>query len=177
MAQSFQHEIPEARVNITLDVETGGASKKVDLPFKMLAVGDYSNGKGTGKIEERERIDINANNFESVMGELNPSVRSSVPNRIVEDGSDLTVDMDFQSLKSFGPESVASRIPELANLIAMRNLLKDLKSNLLDNARFRRELERIVQTQPDLEGLSGELEAMVDSFAAEAKRDDTDGAS
>ncbi|OOG23472.1 type VI secretion system-associated protein [Thioalkalivibrio denitrificans] len=175
MAQSFQNEIPKARVNITLDVETGGASKKVDLPFKMLVVGDYSNGKGTGRIGERERINISGDNLESVMSELKPSVRYTVPDRIGNDGADLTVDLSFENLKSFSPEAVASRVPELANLIAMRNLLKDLKSNLLDNTRFRRELERIVQTQPELEGLSKELEAMVDSFAAAETDNGTGG--
>jgi type VI secretion system protein ImpB len=163
MAQSFQNEIPKARVNITLDVETGGASKKVDLPFKMLVVGDYSNGKGTGRITERERINITSENLEAVMQELKPSVRYTVPNRIKEGDAELTVDLSFDSLKAFTPESVASNVPELANLIAMRNLLKDLKSNLLDNTRFRRELERIVQTQPELEGLSKELQALVAS--------------
>jgi len=53
---------------------------------------------------------------------------------------------------------VAKQIPELDNLLAMRNLLKDLKSNLLDNSRFRKELEKIIKNQPELEELKAELE-------------------
>ena len=45
MADSFQNEVPTARVNIKLDLHTGNAKKKVELPLKLLAVGDYSNGK------------------------------------------------------------------------------------------------------------------------------------
>lgn len=45
MADSFQNEVPAARVNIKLDLHTGNAKKKVELPLKLLAVGDYSNGK------------------------------------------------------------------------------------------------------------------------------------
>ncbi|MCK5886454.1 MAG: type VI secretion system contractile sheath small subunit, partial [Alcanivorax sp.] len=41
------------------------------------------------------------------------------------------------------------------------SLLKDLKSNLLDNSKFRRELERIVKNQPELESLMGQLESLV----------------
>ncbi|EIR79976.1 hypothetical protein YPPY32_2003, partial [Yersinia pestis PY-32] len=48
-------------------------------------------------------------------------------------------------MKDFEPESVARQIPQLRALLAMRNLLRDLKSNLLDNATFRRELENILK--------------------------------
>ncbi|WP_224795598.1 type VI secretion system contractile sheath small subunit, partial [Pseudomonas fluorescens] len=34
MASSFQNEVPKARVNIKLDLHTGGAQKKIELPLK-----------------------------------------------------------------------------------------------------------------------------------------------
>ncbi len=51
----------------------------------------------------------------------------------------------------------------------MRNLLKDLKSNLLDNGKFRRELEKIVQNQPELEGLKAELDKLAPKEEAGAE--------
>ena len=42
MADSFQNEVPTARVNIKLDLHTGNAKKKVELPLKLLAVGATS---------------------------------------------------------------------------------------------------------------------------------------
>jgi len=158
MAESFQNEIPKARVNITLDVETGGAKKKLELPLKLLTVGDFSNGKATGRLVDRERININKENVESVLSDLSPQTRFSVPNVIKNDDTEITVDLAFRSFKDFHPESVARQVPAVHNLLAMRNLLKDLKSNLLDNGSFRKELERIVKTQPELEGLKSELE-------------------
>jgi len=158
MADSFQKEIPKARVNITLDVETGGARKKLELPMKLLCMGDFSNGKATGRVAERERIEINRNNLEQVMTQLAPEVHYSVPNVIRNDGSEVSVDLTFTDFKSFHPEQVAKQIPELDNLLAMRNLLKDLKSNLLDNSKFRKELEKIIKNQPELEELKAELE-------------------
>lgn len=160
MAQSFQNEIPKARVNITLDVETGGAKKKVDLPLKLLVVGDYSNGKGKGRIADRTRINVDGNNLEAVMKELKPSASFSVPNTSRGDGGEIDVKLEFESFKSFSPELVAGQIPEISNLLAMRNLLKDLKSNLLDNSKFRKELERIVHSRPDMDGLRQELEKL-----------------
>ena len=171
MADSFQKEIPKARINISLDVETGGAKKKIELPLKMLVMGDFSNGKTTGKIADRERIDINKNNFESVLKDMAPQASYQVPNTLANDGSEINVDLEFDSMKSFHPEQVAGQIPELHSMLAMRNLLKDLKSNLLDNADFRKELEQIVKNQPELEGLRQELEQMVSSETAVPEAD------
>ena len=161
MADSFQKEIPKARINISLDVETGGAKKKLELPLKMLVMGDFSNGKTQGRIADRERVNINKNNFESVLKDMAPKARYQVNNLLKNDGSELDVELQFDSMRSFHPEQVANQIPELHSMMAMRNLLKDLKSNLLDNAKFRKELEKIVNNQPELEGLKQELEKVI----------------
>ncbi len=162
MSDSYQKEIPKARINLSLDVETGGHRKKAELPLKMLVMGDFSNGKTKGKIANRQRININKNNFEAVMADLAPSARFNVPNLLAKDGSDFTIDLAFQAMKDFRPDSVAQQIPELHSLMAMRNLLKDLKANLLDNVKFRKELEKIVSNQPQLEGLKQQLEKLLD---------------
>ncbi|HCR0169558.1 TPA: type VI secretion system contractile sheath small subunit, partial [Enterobacter hormaechei] len=45
MADSFQNEVPKARINLKLALHTGGAQKKIELPLKLLTLGDFSNGK------------------------------------------------------------------------------------------------------------------------------------
>jgi len=169
MADSFQNEIPKARVNITLDVETGGARKKLELPLKMLALGDFSGGKTTGSVANRERININKQNLEQVLSDFTPEAKFTVDNVIKNDGTEIGVHLKFDDFKKFNPEQVARQVPELDNLLSMRNLLKDLKSNLLDNGKFRRELEKIVQNQPELEGLKAELDKLAPKEEAGAK--------
>ena len=161
MSKSFQNEVPLVRVNITLDLETGGAKKKLELPLKLLVMGDYSNGQAVGRLAERERVQIDRNNIDDVLKDMSPRVKYTVENQLREDGSEIDVDLSFESFKSFKPEAVAQSIPQLNDMLAMRSLLKDLKSNLLDNSKFRRELERIVKNQPELEALMGQLEAIV----------------
>ncbi len=161
MSKSFQNEVPRSRVNITLDLETGGAKKKLELPLKLLVMGDYSNGQSEGRMAERERVRIDRNNINDVLKDMAPRVRYSVENKLRDDGSDIAVDLEFDSFKSFKPESVAQNIPQLNDMLAMRSLLKDLKSNLLDNSKFRRELERIVKNQPELEALMTQLQDLV----------------
>jgi type VI secretion system protein ImpB len=46
-------------------------------------------------------------------------------------------------------------------LLAMRNLLRDLKSNLLDNAAFRRELEIVLKDPALSQELRDELATMM----------------
>jgi type VI secretion system protein ImpB len=165
-SNSFQNEVPKARVNIKLDLHTGGAQKKVELPLKLMVLGDYSNGREDRALSERTKININKNNFDSVLAEFAPALKLTVENTFAADGSDASVDLNFQKMKDFEPEQVARQISSLRALLATRNLLRDLKSNLLDNATFRHELERIVKD----ETLSDELRAELAALAAPTAR-------
>lgn len=168
MAESFQNEVPKARVNIKLDLHTGGAQKKVELPLKLLVMGDYSNGQDTRALAEREKVSINKNNFNAVLADFNPRAKIAVENTLAADGSELPVDLDFHSMDDFKPEVVAGKVPELRALMAARNLLRDLKSNLLDNAMFRRELEKILKDPGLSERLRADLQKIGQAAPAPA---------
>lgn len=160
MSDSFQNEVPKARVNLTLDLHTGGARKKVELPLKLVVMGDYSNGKEQCPLSEREKININNNNFNSVLADINPVVNLCVENTVAGQGNKDDLTLSFGSMADFEPEQVARQIPQLCAMLAMRNLLRDLKSNLLDNATFRKELEIILKDPSLSETLRGELSAL-----------------
>ncbi len=161
MADSFQHEIPKGRVNITLDVETAEGRKKKELPLKLLVLGDFSQGKTKNAVAERDRLSINKSNFDKVMKELSPELNYTVTNRIRGDGSMLKVKLQLDAIKKFHPEELIQQIPELRQLLAMRNLLKDLKANVIDNATFRRELEKIVKDRTNLQQLRDHLNTLM----------------
>jgi type VI secretion system protein ImpB len=161
MQDSFQHEIPKARVNITLDIETGEGRKKKELPMKLLVIGDFSNGQTNGPIAQRERINIGKNNFDQVLKELKPNLNFTVPNRIKNNNSELKVNIKLNSLRDFHPEELVKQLPELRNLLAMRNLLKDLKANVIDNATFRQELEKIIHDETNLQQLRQQLNQLL----------------
>ena len=160
MSNSFQEEIPKARVNIKLDLHTGGAQKKVELPLKLMVMGDYSNGKEDRPLSEREKVNINKNNFNSVLAEFSPSLNLTVENTLACDHSEENISLNFNEMKDFEPEQVARQIPQLRAMLAMRNLLRDLKSNLLDNATFRKELEAILKDPALSQELRDEMSAL-----------------
>ncbi|MCO6507014.1 MAG: type VI secretion system contractile sheath small subunit [Snodgrassella sp.] len=160
MSESFQNEVPPARVNIKLDLHTGGAKKQVELPLRLLVAGDFSFTESDTPLAEREKVSINKNNFDAVLAEMNPTVKLSVPNALADDDSEIPVNLDFKSMKDFHPEQIVQQVPELKSLLAMRNLLRDLKSNILDNAVLRKELEKILQDKNLSDELRKELEAI-----------------
>lgn len=144
MAGSFQNEIPAARINLKLDVGKGDAKKKTELPLKLLVMGDFSFTEKDGRIADREKVSINKNNFTQVMESMDLKLKCSVENKLTGSG-ELDVDLAIKNLDSFKPENIAGNVPALSRLLAARNLLKDLKSNLLDNREFRKRLEEIIR--------------------------------
>lgn len=167
MAGSFQNEIPAARINLKLDVGTGNAKKKMELPLKMLVLGDFSFKARDERIADRERISVNKNNFTQVMESMNLALGYQVDNKLTGDG-DLPVSIPIKSIDSFKPEHVARTVPELGKLLAARNLLKDLKSNLLDNRQFRKRLEETITDPAATAALQEQLKGLVSSVPPQA---------
>ena len=167
---SFQNEIPPARVNIKLDLDKGGAQKKAELPFKMLVLGDFSQKEGGARLVDKEKINVNKDNFNQVMESMNLGLNLTVENKINPGGGDMKVDLNFKNMKSFDPLEVVKQVPQLSKLLAARNLVKDLKSNLMDNKEFRKKLEAVMQDKTAMDSLVAELDKIVpmDDGAAKA---------
>jgi type VI secretion system protein ImpB len=163
MADSFQNEIPKARVNITLDLDPNGAQVKQELPMKMLAMGDFSNGQAEDQLVDRRRIDLNKNNFNEVLSSLSPKLSIQVPNKITPNEDEINCNLTFKELKDFAPENIVEQVPALNKLLAMRHVLKDLKANVLDNQSFRKKLENILNDKQQTKSLSSELKQLMKS--------------
>lgn len=155
---SFQNEIPPARVNIQLSVDKGNAQKKMELPLKLLVVGDFTQRKDDTRIANREKINLNKQNFDQVMESLDLGVKTVVPNKVKNDGSDLQVSLKLKNMKSFDPSEIVKQVPELSKLMAARNLIRDLGSNLLDNREFRKRLEEVLQDPEAMNTILAELD-------------------
>jgi type VI secretion system protein ImpB len=161
MAGSFQNEIPPARVNIKLDIDKGGAQKKVELPFKMLVLGDFSQKGDSTRLVDKEKINVNKDNFNQVMESMDLGLNMSVENKINPGGGDIKVDLKFKNMKDFSPLEIVKQVPQLSKLLAARNLVKDLKSNLMDNKEFRKKLEAIMTDKTAMDSLVAELDKIV----------------
>lgn len=171
MAGSFQNEIPPARINLKLDVGQGDAKKKIELPFKTLVMGDFSFKKNGERVADRQKIEINKNNFEQIMKGMDLSVKYSVDDKLSgEEGKGIPVNLKISSMKSFNPENVAKNIPAISRLLAARNLVKDLRANLLDNREFRKRLEQILKDDQSAHALMEQLKKVVSSTPEDEKK-------
>ena len=157
--RSFQNEIPPSRVNIRYVKYTGGAQEKVELPLKLLLLGDYTLREDDTPLDERKKISVNKDNFAAVMREQNLSLSMVVPNRLAgREDDEMRVDLDIESLGDFSPDAIVQNIPELKKMIEIRELLSDLKARVITNRKFRLALENIVKDKSQVEAIMSELD-------------------
>jgi type VI secretion system protein ImpB len=178
MADSFQKEKPPSRINLFLELQEGEAKEKVELPMRLLVLGDYTGREDQTPVEEREVVNINSDNFESVMRSKDLKAEYTVENKLDEDGDDIAVDLSFEDMDSFSPENVARQVPQLRRMVAMRNLLQDLRNRVVSTSEFRKQLEQIVQDESAMSELAEELKQVVTAPEASADEasDDESGA-
>jgi type VI secretion system protein ImpB len=149
---------PRERVNIVYKPATGDAQEEQELPLKLLMMGDYTGRADNTPLEEREPISIDKDNFAQVMKEQNLKAQVSVPNKLVDkEGEELAVNLKFENLKDFGPESVVNQVPELKKLMELRQALAALKGPLGNVPEFRKKIQSLVTDKNAREKILKEL--------------------
>lgn len=169
MSQSFQKEKPPARINLFLEVAGADGPKKVELPLRMLMVGDYTGREDDTPLEDRENININKDNFDAVLKSMDVGADYTVPNTIKGGDEELKVDLAFENMKAFSPTEVAKQVPELTKLLAARNLLQDLRNRVVSGRQFRKQLDQIVQDKDSRDKIMAELDKLVVESGAPAE--------
>jgi type VI secretion system protein ImpB len=149
---------PKERINIVYRPATGNAKEDVELPLKMLFIGDYTSRPDPRPLEERKPINIDKDNFEQVLGEQNLSLDMSVDDKLSgEKDAQLAVHLRFKRLADFGPESVANQVPELKRLLELRQALTALKGPLGNVPAFKRKIQTLLNDSAAREKLVNEL--------------------
>lgn len=153
--------VRKPRVHITYDVETEGAVVQKELPFVVGVLGDFS-GDPTEPLKplgERKFIQIDRDNFNQVLARMTPGLKLKVDNTLADDGSQLTVELDFKSLDDFDPAAVVARVEPLRKLMEVRNQLRDLLSKADRSENLENLLEQILSNEEQLKSLSDQLGA------------------
>jgi type VI secretion system protein ImpB len=137
---------PKERVNIRYKPATGDAREEIELPHKLLVVGDFTMRPDDTPLGERKRIDINKDNFNEVMRSQNLELNLKVKNRLSDDpeAGDMSVTLNIGTLKDLEPDQVARAVPEIRKLLELRAALTALKGPLGNMPSFRRAIERIL---------------------------------
>jgi len=149
---------PKERVNITYKPATGDAQAEVELPLKVLILGDFSQQIDERPVEERGAINVDKDTYSDVLKAQKLSLDMSVPNKLIADSEDnLAVSLKFDSLRDFEPDAIVANVPELKEILDRRNALKALKGPLGNVPDFRKKLQALVQDEETRAKLLKEL--------------------
>lgn len=149
---------PQERVNITYKSSVGDAQEEVELPLKMLFLGDYTGRPDDTPLEDRKPINIDKDNFQQVLAEQKIGVTLSVANRLADaEGESLTVELKMKKLSDFSPDAVVEQVPELQKLMQLRAALTALKGPLGNVPTFRRKIQSMLQDEGAKAKLLAEL--------------------
>jgi type VI secretion system protein ImpB len=147
--ESLQQKIARVRpprVQITYDVEVGGAMELKELPFVIGVMGDF-----VGKPEDplpplknRKFVEIDADNFNQVLAGMKPRVAFTVENKLQNDGSKLGIDLRFNSIEDFEPDNIVQQVEPLRKLVEARQKLSDLRAKMDGNEKLENILNDII---------------------------------
>ncbi len=168
--ESTQHKLDRVRsprVQITYDVEIGDAIEVKELPFVMGVLGDFT-GQPTeplARLKDRKFVEVNPDNFDTVLESMKPHLAFSVENKLSEDpdAGNLKVDLNFKSLDDFAPENVARQVGPLRELLELRGRLSDLRGSLQGNDKLEELLRDSVTDKNKLAKLREEMGMKGDS--------------
>lgn len=155
MAESTQHKLDRIRpprVQITYDLELGGAIQMKELPFVVGIVADLS-GKPENPlppIKNRKFVAIDRDNFNDVMASIGPRLTFQVDNKLTDNGTKLNVELKFNHMDDFNPVSVLKQVAPLRKLFEARKRLSDLMAKLDGNDDLDRLLQDIVNNTQGL---------------------------
>jgi type VI secretion system protein ImpB len=149
---------PKERVNIVYKPATGDAQQEVELPLKLVMMGDYTLRQDGTPLEDRKPINVDKDNFSEVMRNQNLHLTFSVANRLSgQEGDEMTMNLKFETLKDFEPENVVQKVPELNQLLELRQALSALKGPLGNVPAFRRRIQALLTDDTAREKLLKEL--------------------
>lgn len=136
-----------SRVNLSVNLKTEEGNKTIRLPYKILVIGDFSAGMQNMPLIKKQRHRITATSLDEIMLRLNPTVDLSLKPRFRAKTDKLHVKLSFKTLQDFHPDSLVKRLPELSNLLAMRHLLKELRSHLTESHDFKVKMQSLLMKE------------------------------
>ena len=150
--------VRKPRVHITYEVETEGAQVVKELPFVVGVMGDFS-GDPTEKLKplkDRKFIQIDRDNFNDVLKRMTPGLNMRVENTLADDGSEMSVNLQFEKMEDFEPANVVNQVDPLKKLMETRDKLRDLATKIDRSDDLETVIEQVLSNTDQLQKLSGE---------------------
>ncbi|MFL5329315.1 MAG: type VI secretion system contractile sheath small subunit [Gemmataceae bacterium] len=162
MAESLQHKLDRVRrprVQITYDVEDGGAMKKVELPYVVGVMADLSadNAANLPAIKERKFDEIDRDNFNDRLKAAAPEVSFRVDNKLAGDGSQMPVKLKFENMDDFSPANVAQQVEPLRRLLEERQRLNEVLGKMESSQKLEDLLGQVLANTEKVQELAKQM--------------------
>lgn len=143
------------RVHITYQVETEGAQVEKELPFVVGILGDFSGNptEPLKPLKDRKFVQIDRDNFSEVMSRMTPGLNLRVENTLKDDGSEMALQLKFQSMADFEPANIAKQVEPLRKLLETREKLRELQTKVDVSDKLESVLENVLANSEGLEKL------------------------
>ncbi len=136
---------PKERVNVVYKPATGDAQEEVELPLKVLVMGDFTQREDETAVEDRKPVNIDKDNFNDVLAGQDLKLDTFIKNELDDDPeAQMRVELDFKSLKDFDPDEIIKKVPELNKLLELREALKAVKGPLGNIPAFKKKVSALV---------------------------------
>lgn len=163
MNKSSGSVAPKERINIKYVPATDGEQAEVELPHKMLVLGDFGLDDARA-LEDRSIMRIDKHSFNNVLNDADVSLAMSVPSMLsTAPDAELAVNLQFKSINDFGPDSIAHQVPELNKLLELREALVALKGPLGNVPTFRKQLQHLLNNEQARKQLAEELDLVLEA--------------
>jgi len=148
------------RVQLTYDVEIGDSVEKKEIPFVAGVLGDFTGkqdpDKPLDKLKDRKFVSVDLDNFDDVMKGMAPKASYRVKNKLGADGGEFAVNLAFNKIDDFRPESVVQQVEPLKKLLEARTKLADLRNKLAGNEKLEDILGDVLSNTEKLKQLGEE---------------------
>ena len=153
-----QSESPKERINVTYKPATGDQTEEIEIPFKLLVVGDFNPNEEFTTVEDKKVVSVNKTNFHDVLKKQDITLDMSVDNKLSDEEHDsLNVQLNFNHMRDFSPENIIDQVDELKKLQELRESLMSLKGPLGNIPAFRKAISDVIDNPEEASKMLGEL--------------------
>lgn len=159
--QKRLQKVRPPRVQMTYEVEIGDAKENKELPFVVGVIGDFGGNPAVAKtaLKDRNFVKIDTDSFDEVLKGVAPVATFRVPNHLSDEGGSFGVQLQFEKMEDFRPESVVRQVAPLAGLLEARTKLADLRNKLAGNDKLEDILSEVLNNTEKLGSLRKAVKA------------------
>lgn len=135
----------KGRVKFEYETEINGANKTVELPMRMIVTGDWAQGmskEAQKDFSERGAYELEPGKTDDLMEKMGIELSLEVDDHLHEGGK-MQVALPIRGMRDFTPDRIVQVVPELQEMMKLREKLKDIRDKSKGPKNYRLLLEQL----------------------------------